>query len=147
MPAYSKDYVRLGQAPYVALGRRAIIRCCCSSGRKLLIMQEIVILAVVMLLGMGAYWSMVIFPKQRDFQKRQRFARELVAGDEVITGGGLIGRVVALEEGVAYIEIADGLVVRMIAASLLAPFEPELLAENARKGMSDETPILNEREG
>ena len=48
-------------------------------------MQEIAIVAVLLLLGMGAYWSMVIFPKQREFQKRQRFVRALAEGDEVIT--------------------------------------------------------------
>lgn len=105
-------------------------------------MQEFAIVAVIMLLGMGAYWSMVIFPKQRDFQKRQRLVRELAAGDEVITAGGIIGRVVGVEaeQGIAYIEIADGVVVRMIAASVLASFDPEELALNARKGLEQEKP-------
>ncbi len=104
-------------------------------------MQEIVIVAVVLLLGMGAYWSMVIFPRQREFAKRQRFARELAAGDEVITAGGIIGRVVNVEaeQGIAYVEIADGLVVRMIAASLLTPFDPQELAKNVRRGLEQET--------
>lgn len=104
-------------------------------------MQEVLIVAVVLLLGMGAYWSMVIFPRQRDFQKRQKFARELAAGDEVITAGGIIGRVVDLEaeQGVAHVEIADGMVVRMIAASLLAPYDPDELAKNARRGIEQET--------
>ncbi len=103
-------------------------------------MQEIVLLALIMALAMGAYWSMVIFPKQRDFQKRQRFVRALAEGDEVITAGGIIGRVVGLEAeaGIAYVELADGLVVRMIAAALLSPFDPEELAENARKGLEAE---------
>lgn len=103
-------------------------------------MQEIVLLALIMALAMGAYWSMVIFPKQRDFQKRQRFVRALAEGDEVITAGGIIGRVVGLEaeQGIAYVELADGLVVRMIAAALLSPFDPEELAENARKGLEAE---------
>ena len=104
-------------------------------------MQEILIVAVVMLLGMGAYWSMVLFPRQRDFQKRQRFVRTLAAGDEVITAGGIIGRVIDLnaDHGVAHVEIADGVVVRMIAASLLSPFDPEELSENARRGLQQET--------
>lgn len=102
-------------------------------------MQEIILLALVMALGMGAYWTMVVFPKQRDFQKRQKFVRTLAEGDEVITAGGIIGRIVGLEaeQGIAYVELAEGLVVRMIAASLLAPFDPEELAKNARMGMEN----------
>jgi preprotein translocase subunit YajC len=103
-------------------------------------MQEIILLAVILALGMGAYWAMVLLPKQRDFSKRQRFVRALAEGDEVITAGGIIGRVVGLEaeQGIALVELADGLVVRMVAASLLAPFEPEELAKNARKGIEQE---------
>jgi preprotein translocase subunit YajC len=102
-------------------------------------MQEIILLAVILALGMGAYWAMVLFPKQRDFSKRQKFVRTLARGDEVITAGGIIGRVVDLEaeQGVAYVEIADGVVVRMIAASLLAPFDPEELAKNVRMGVEE----------
>ena len=36
-------------------------------------MSEIVILGVFLVLGLGAWWTMVTFPKQRDFQKRQQF--------------------------------------------------------------------------
>lgn len=103
-------------------------------------MQEFLIVAVILLLGMGAYWSMVLFPRQRDFQKRQQYVRSLAAGDEVITAGGIIGRVIELEaeQGVAYVEIADGMIVRMVAVSLLSPFDPDELAANARKGLEQE---------
>ena len=104
-------------------------------------MQEVLIVAVIMLLGMGAYWSMVLFPRQRYFQKRQRFVRALAAGDEVITAGGIIGRVIDLdaEQGLAHVEIAEGVVVRMLAASLLSPFDPAELMANARQGLEQET--------
>jgi|SRR5690606_8534059 len=111
-------------------------------------MQEVLIVAVVLLLGMGAYWSMVIFPRQRDFQKRQRFVRSLAAGDEVITAGGIIGRIIDLEaeRGIAYVELADGVIVRMIAASLLSPFDPEELARNVRRGGEGQDAVLTERQ-
>jgi preprotein translocase subunit YajC len=102
-------------------------------------MPEFLLLIVVMTLALGAYWSLVIFPKQRDFSKRQRFVRALAAGDEVITAGGIIGRVVDIraEEGVAYVEITDGLIVRVITASLLGQFDPEELARNVRMAEVD----------
>jgi len=103
-------------------------------------MGEFALLAFVMLLGLGAYWSMVIFPKQRDFQKRQRFARALAEGDEVITYGGIIGKVLDIdaEMGIAYVEIADGVVIRVLNAALMQPYDPEEIAENARRGIEDE---------
>jgi preprotein translocase subunit YajC len=103
-------------------------------------MPEFILFSFVLLLLLAAYWSLVIFPRQRDFQKRQSFARALVAGDEVITAGGIIGRVIDIRgaEGIAYIELADGVVVRVITASLLGAFDAEELARNAQMGLRKE---------
>lgn len=102
-------------------------------------MQELALLSFVMLLGLGAYWSLVIFPKQRDFTKRQKFARTLAEGDEVITYGGIVGRVLEIdgEKGIAHVEIADGVVIRLITAALMQEYDPEVIAENARKGLEE----------
>lgn len=80
---------------------------------------------------------MVIFPRQRDFQKRQQFARTLSAGDEVVTYAGIIGRVVDIDSqlGIAHVEIADGVQIRMLTAALIQPYEPEAIAEAAQKGL------------
>jgi preprotein translocase subunit YajC len=103
-------------------------------------MQEFAVLALVLLLGLGAYWAMVLFPKQRDFTKRQRYVRALAVGDEVVTYGGIVGKVVSIEvdKGIAQVEIADGVVVRLITAALVQPYDPEEFAKAARVGMADE---------
>jgi preprotein translocase subunit YajC len=100
-------------------------------------MSEFVLFSFVLILLLAAYWSLVIFPRQRDFQKRQSLARSLAAGDEVITAGGIIGKVLDIraEEGIAYVELAEGVVIRVITASLLEVFDPEELARNARMGL------------
>lgn len=99
-------------------------------------MQEFILLGIVLVLGLGAYWSLVIFPRQRDFQKQQKYVNTLNPGDEMITFGGIIGRVVSVEpeKGIATIEIADGVVVRVLAASLMRPYDPEELARSAELG-------------
>lgn len=96
-------------------------------------MEEFVLLGVVLVLGLGAYWSLVIFPKQRDFQKQQKYVSTLSPGDEMVTFGGIIGRVVSVEpeKGIATIEIAEGVVIRVLAASLMRPYDPEELAQSA----------------
>ncbi|TVR19041.1 MAG: preprotein translocase subunit YajC [Anaerolineaceae bacterium] len=100
-------------------------------------MQDFALLAFVLLLALGAWWSLVTFPKQRDFSKRQQFARSLAEGDEVITYGGIIGKVqqIDAEKGIAYVEIADGVVLRIITAALMQPYDEEEIAENARRGL------------
>lgn len=103
-------------------------------------MGEWIVLAAVMLLGLAGYWSLVIFPKQREFSKRQKLVRSLAEGDEVITAGGIIARVIEVrgDEGLAIIEIAPGVRVRAVAASLLQQFDPEELARNAQMGRQAE---------
>lgn len=100
-------------------------------------MEEFALLTFIMLMALGAYWSLVIFPKQRDFTKRQRFARELAEGDEIITYGGIVGKVLSIdsEKGIAQVEIADGVVIRLILAAMMQEYDPEVIAENARKGL------------
>jgi len=51
-------------------------------------MQEFAFLLVIMLLVMGGYWSFFVFPRQREFTKRQKYVRSLSLGDEVVTLGG-----------------------------------------------------------
>ncbi len=90
-------------------------------------MPEILIVGLVLILGLGAYWSLVIFPRQRDYQKQQQYVNSVQQGDEMVTYGGIIGKVQSIDadSGIAYIEIADGVVIRVIAASLLRPYIPE----------------------
>jgi len=100
-------------------------------------MQEFVVLALILLLGLAAYWAMVIFPRQREFQKKQRYVRTLQAGDEVITYGGIVGRILELEPdaGIAHIEIADGVVIRLITAALMQPYDRDEISRNAQIGV------------
>jgi preprotein translocase subunit YajC len=97
-------------------------------------MEEFILVGLLLLLGLGAYWSMVLFPRQREFQKQQRYVRSLKAGDEMITFGGIIGRILDIEaaKGIAHVEIADGVIVRVVTASLIRPYDPEELAQNVQ---------------
>lgn len=98
-------------------------------------MEEIAFVGLLLLLGLSAYWSMVIFPRQREFQKQQKFVRSLQEGDEMITYGGIIGRVLRIDgdKGIAHVEIAEGIVVRVLTASLMRPYDPDELALAAQQ--------------
>jgi len=100
-------------------------------------MTDLVVLLFFAILFLGGYWVFVLMPRQRDFQKRQRMARDLAAGDEVITGGGVVGKVnrIDSEMGVAYIEVADGIEIRVVTAAILDRYNPEEVAKNAQSGV------------
>jgi hypothetical protein len=83
-------------------------------------MQEFVMVGLLLLFGLGAYWSMVIFPRQREFQKQQRYVSSLKTGDEMITFGGIIGRSGGGRQGIA--QVGSPKVVCMVTASLIRRF-------------------------
>jgi preprotein translocase subunit YajC len=103
-------------------------------------MQEFVVIGLVLILGLGAYWSLVIFPRQRDFQKQQRYVRSMKTGDEMITFGGIIGRVTEIDadKGIAYLEIADGVTIKVLTAALMRPYNPEEFIESAQLSHEEE---------
>lgn len=96
-------------------------------------MAEWAVLGLVMILGLGAYWSMVVFPRQRDFQKREQYVRALKEGDEVITFGGIVGRISGfdLDKGVVLLEVAPGMVIRVMAQSIAREYDPAEFAPDA----------------
>lgn len=99
-------------------------------------MEEIVLVAFIMALGFGAYWSLVLFPRQRDFKSRQDMARTLTAGDEIITAGGVVGKVQSIdsENGIAIVEVAPNITIRVLAAAILQRYDPDEIARNAQQG-------------
>ena len=102
--------------------------------------MELIGTLVILLLVIAAYWSLVVLPKQQEFKKHQRYVRELSVGDQVVTYGGIIGTIIALEadEGEAVVRIAEGVDVRMITAAISQAYNPTELARNARLGVVEE---------
>jgi preprotein translocase subunit YajC len=101
------------------------------------LMAEFGFLLVIMLLLMGGYWSFFVYPRQREFNKRQEYVRSLATGDEVVTFGGMLGRVVDIDgdTGIVYVEIAEGVVVRFVAASIVSAYDAERVAADATRGL------------
>jgi preprotein translocase subunit YajC len=109
-------------------------------------MPEFVLFGFIFLLILGAYWALVVYPKQRDFQKRQRYVSTLSVGDEVITYGGIIGRImqVEAEKGIAHVQIADDVTVRLVTAALMQLYDPEAIAQNAQMGIEGKMPASHD---
>lgn len=92
---------------------------------------------MLLLLAMAAYYSFVLFPKQREFRKKQKDISALQIGDEVVTFGGVIGTILEMdtELGVAYVEIAPGIRIRLLIAALMQKYDAEAVANAARESM------------
>ena len=104
-------------------------------------MSEFALVFAVLALVLGGYWALVIFPKQRAFQHKQKMVRALHVGDEVVTFGGIIGKIVEIDadNGIAQVEIANGVTIRLLTAALQQVYDPDEYAYNANIGVKKQT--------
>ena len=58
-------------------------------------------------------YFLMIRPQQQRIRAQQEAIRSVEVGDEVVTAAGLIGTIVALDDEVVHLEIADGVEVRV----------------------------------
>src|SRR4051794_29255258 len=81
---------------------------------------------LILILPLGALFYLMIVPQRKQRQKHADFVSSLAVGDEVVTSGGMFGRITFLEDGVAHIEIDTDVVVRVQVSSISRPAsEPE----------------------
>ena len=72
------------------------------------------------LLIFGIFWLLVIRPQQRRVKQHQATIAAVKKGDEVLTGGGIRGRVTKVDETEAEVEIGSGVRVKVVKSTLTA---------------------------
>jgi preprotein translocase subunit YajC len=71
-----------------------------------------------MVLILGIFWILVWRPQQRRMKEHQATIMAVKKGDDVITAGGIRGRVIKVTDEDAEVEIANGVRVRVIKSTL-----------------------------
>lgn len=82
-----------------------------------------------MILIFVIFWFLLIRPQQKQMKEHRAKVASVKKGDGVVTGGGLIGKVTKVEDDTVEIEIASGVKVKAVKATLsdvnpLAPAKP-----------------------
>ena len=83
---------------------------------------------VVVIVLFVLFWRVVIRPQRRRQVEQNRMIETLDVGDEIVTAGGLYGRVLGLGDDELLVEIAPGTnvrVARRAVAGLVQPDEEE----------------------
>ncbi len=84
-------------------------------------------------------WIVVIVPQNRARKNQEQVVSDLKIGEEIVTVGGLIGRLTYLnrDEDIARIEVAKGVEVRIIPAAISHPLDfVQRLEREKRAGQS-----------
>jgi preprotein translocase subunit YajC len=67
----------------------------------------------MMVVFIAIFYFLLIRPQQRKAKEHQAMVAKLAQGDEVVTAGGLLGRVVDVGDTFVTLEIADGVRVKI----------------------------------
>lgn len=71
------------------------------------------------LVAMGLiFWFLIIRPQMKRQKEHQTKIAAIKKGDSVLTGGGLVGKVVKVDEHYADIEIATGVKVKAVKSTI-----------------------------
>jgi preprotein translocase subunit YajC len=96
---------------------------------------------VMMLLMGGVVYLMMIRPQQKKAREHQDWLKSLKKGDEVVTQGGIIGRISGLTDQLVTLEVQEKVRIRVLRTSISGR-PPEL-----RKTVDEKaaTPALEEK--
>ncbi|WP_211262460.1 preprotein translocase subunit YajC [Nitriliruptor alkaliphilus] len=84
---------------------------------------------ILPLIFLVALYLLLIRPQQRRQKQHQQLIGSLSVGDDVVTVGGLHGRVVALTDETMDLEVTDDVVMRFQRSSLAKVVRDEILLD------------------
>ena len=73
---------------------------------------------VSLVLMLGLLWLLLVRPQRRQVRARQAVVRSLEVGDEVVTAGGIFGTIVELDDAEVHLEVAPGMVLRVMRGAI-----------------------------
>ena len=68
---------------------------------------------ILMILMLGAMYFLLIRPQQKRAKEHSNMLSKLGAGDEVVTAGGILGKITEVSDNFLTIEIADGVRIKV----------------------------------
>jgi preprotein translocase subunit YajC len=67
---------------------------------------------------LGAFYALMIRPQRRQMMAHRQLLTTLTEGDEVITAGGIYGRIQAVDDEVVEVEVCPGTSLRVARAAI-----------------------------
>jgi len=83
---------------------------------------------VILLALFVLMWLMVIRPQQQRLRAQRELVMSLEAGDRIVTAGGVVGRIVGLDDQHARVEVAPDVVVTFLRAAVSRRLQDETVA-------------------
>src|ERR687886_2894925 len=79
---------------------------------------------LALLVTFGLMWALLILPQQRRVRQHQEVVASLEVGDEIVTAGGLYGTITSVDEETLAVEVAPGIVLRVLRSAVSQRIAP-----------------------
>jgi preprotein translocase subunit YajC len=66
----------------------------------------------------AVFWFLVMRPQMRQQKEQRQKIQQIKKGDQVLTGGGFLGKVISVDENYANIEIAPNVRVKTVKSTI-----------------------------
>lgn len=76
-----------------------------------------------MIVIFALFWFLLVRPQQKRAKEQQKMLSEITKGDEVVTQGGILGRVTKAGEQYLTLEVANGVEVQIQRGAVAAKLE------------------------
>ncbi len=70
------------------------------------------------------FWFLILRPQMKQQKEHKTKLEAIKKGDEVLTGGGFVGKVVKVDDAYAEIEIAQGVKVKAVKSTIVDVIPP-----------------------
>lgn len=87
--------------------------------------MNILPIAMIAIFGVSA-WFLILRPARARASAAQRVVNEIRVGDAIMTTAGMFGTITQIDEQEVKLEIADGVVVRMLKPAIAKLVEPAI---------------------
>jgi preprotein translocase subunit YajC len=88
-------------------------------------------LMLPMLLMFGVIYLLIIRPQKKQAEKHQNFLKNLAKGEEVVTTGGLVGKITGIADATVTLEIGERNKVKVLKSHVSRTFQPNAVAKEA----------------
>jgi len=96
--------------------------------------------AVIILVVGGLLSAMLILPRQRQMRRHGALVASLHVGDSVMTGSGIYGTITDLQDDLAWLELAPGVVIKVARRAIASKVEPATTAVAAAASSAQPAP-------
>lgn len=78
----------------------------------------------LMLMMVGIFYFLVFRPQSKKAKEHQRMLAELKKGDDIVTQGGILGRIVEIRDDVLTINVDEGVKIRVQRSGIVGRVKP-----------------------